>query len=147
MTNTEFHIQTEGKNIQKFYDVFEQKLKYIMDQCFQRSSNNKQNKNNQHAIRKEHYGVYKQINMFARKGKAQRRVARCYIEALLKANTEKVAALQKERIKTALQNLTVNNTFSPNKFWDLCKKARQKHMLGISVETDDGHELFGEEMI
>ena len=94
MTSTEFQAQLDWNNIQECYNGFEKQLNYIMGQCFQRCTN-KHSKNNEQVVRKEHYGAYKQINMFARKGKAQRRVARCYIEAVLKANTEKVAALSK----------------------------------------------------
>ena len=57
------------------------------------------------------------------------------IENIAKLKTEKVISAYKEKIKRTVENLTVNNTFSPNNFWNLCKKARKEATI------------FGEEMI
>ena len=77
----------------------------------------------------------------------QRRVAKLYLLELNKLNVSEVAAAEKEKIKGILQNLTIDNKFSPNKFWELCKKARSKSSCGTSVETEEGVELFGDELI
>ena len=113
-----------------------------MSQCFRINRNKSKN-----PIRKQYYNMYKQVTQFSRKGKAQRRIARIYIKEIIKVNTEHVAAAQKDRIKDTLNNLTVDEKFSPNRFWDLCKKNRSSCSMGSSVELEDGSELYGDEMI
>ena len=64
------------------------------------------------------------------------------IENIAKLKTEKVISAYKEKIKRTVENITVNNTFSPNNFWNLCKKARKEATMSVVME--DGHEIFGE---
>ena len=63
---------------------------------------------------------------FAKQGKAQRKVACVYTQAMVKSNTEKAAIQTKENVKNTLHNLTVDNTFSPDRFWKMCKQSRKK---------------------
>lgn len=126
----------EGNNTQAQYDKFERNMKEVMNECFKIRRNKKNNQ-----IDKQFLEIYSKITMFSRKGKAQRRVAREYIKTVIAANTEKVATRQKLKIKETVQNLTVNNTFSPDRFWNLCKRARKStNNAGTAVETEDGRE-------
>ena len=142
-TSTDFDCSPVGVNAKECYSDLERKLNRTMTQCFKM----KRSRRKQMVVRKEHYNTYKQINQFARKGKAQRRVARLYIKEILLINTEKVATLHKERIKYTLENLTIDNTFSPDRFWKLCKRTRTKCETGMSVETEEGCELYGDEAV
>ena len=125
------------------YNAYEKIIHSKMDQCFQKHKmNRKKNFTGTHRL------LYKQAMIFAKKGKAERKVASKYVQAMVKANTEKVAAQTKENVKNTLQNLTINNTFSPNKFWNLCKKFRRNEGgMGTSIITETGSEIFGDEMI
>ena len=144
LTNEEFDYSYEGADVEEQYDKFEGRIGEIMDECFQI----RRNKKIQTQIPGNYSEIYKKITAFRKKGKAQRHVANKYINEIVKENTEKAADAQKKRIQTALDNLTINSTFSPNKFWELCKTAKNSNNnTGMSVETEDGHELFGEEMI
>ena len=143
LTNQEFKCKSDGNTFQERYDNIEKGLVELMDECFQ----TRKRKNNEQAVPAEYYKIYKKITEFSRKGKAERLVARKYIEEINKVKIEKVAAAHKRKIQTVVENLTVGNTFSPNGFWNLCKKARKNASTGTSVETEDGSELFGDEMI
>ena len=141
-TSRDFDSELRGDTVRECYNNFEAKLNKTMSQCFKI---NKKKKNQ--LIRKEHYTTYLKINLFARKGKAQRRVARQYIKQIIQINTEKVACIQKDKIRTTLENLTIDNKFSPDRFWKLCKRTRTKCEPGMSVETEEGCELYGDDMI
>ena len=98
-------------------------------------------------IPSEFFESYKKITQFSRRGKVQRKAAKKYIEAMISIKTERVASAHKEKILKTVENLTVNNTFSPNNFWNLWKKARKGASMGTSVVLENDHEIFGEEMI
>ena len=140
---TKGEIELDTNNIQKLYDTYEQDMVQIMDQCFQVRKSPTTQKTLKHMLPP----TYHKVTEFSKGGKVQRRVARQYIEAIINDNKEKVAERQKEKIHETLANLTVNNTFSPDKFWKLCKKVKKKGETGTSVETEDGNEIFGDEMI
>ena len=142
LTSEHFDSCNNEGSIQEKYNYLESKVKGIMDECFKVKKTY-----NPHSILKEYLPMYSRITRFARGGKAQRRTAKQYIELILKANTEKVAETQKKKIQSTINNLTVNNTFSPNRFWNLCKKARKSNDIGTSIETDDGRELYGSDLI
>lgn len=142
LTNDSFDVGVLDGNVQEKYNNLENKLKEVMDECFKVRKKYKPN-----SVQKEYLPMYSKITRFARGGKVQRRTAKQYIQLILKANTEKVAETQKAKILTTVNNLTVNNTFSPNRFWDLCKKARKSDDVGTSIETEDGRELYGSELI
>ena len=90
---------------------------------------------------------YKQITAFSKKGKAQRNVAKLYIQELRKISIEEVAITEKQKIRETLQNLTIDDKFSPNNFWQLCKKSKTQGTNGTSIEGSGGTELYGDEMI
>ena len=142
LTNDSFG-NAEGNDTQEQYDKFERNMREVMNECFKIRKNKKNNQ-----IDKQFSEIYSKITKFSRKGKAQRRVARQYVKMIIAANTEKVALRQKLKIKEIVQNLTVNDTFSPDRFWNLCKRARKStNSAGTAVETEDGRELYGDEMI
>ena len=142
ITTENFGFNAQGSNIQEMYNAFERGVAEKMNECFK-----VRKRTHQFSIHKDYLPMYTKLTRFARGGKAQRRVAKQYIAHIAKANVEKVADAQKKKIQTTLSNLTVNNTFSPNSFWNLCKKARKGDDMGTSIETDDGNELFGSDMI
>ena len=142
LTSENFNVRTLEGDVQEKYNVLENKVKEVMDECFKVKKRYKP-----HSVIKEYLPMYSKITKFARGGKAQRRTAKKYIELILKANTEKVAETRKTKIQRTIRNLTVNNTFSPNRFWNLCKKSGKSDDMGASIETEDGRELYGNELI
>ena len=143
VTSNDLDQSIQGGSIQECYNKFENKINKLMGDCFKVR---RCRKSNEH-IRKDLFEKYKQVTLFSRKGKAQRRVARKYITEIMKANTESAATAHKERLRETLTNLTIDDNFSPNKFWDLCKRNKVKSTLGSSVELEDGNEVYSEEMI
>ena len=122
LTSSGFDMNLQGNNIQEKYNSLENKIKKIMNECFKV---NKKRKISRRPIQREYFTMYRELTKFARGGKSQRRVAKLYIEQIIKANTDRVAEMQKKKILATVNNLTVNNTFSPNKFWNLCKKRKK----------------------
>ena len=130
------------KGIDK-YNEYEKLIFRTMDTCFQKTK--KKKKQN---VSKKYVALYKKVMLFAKRGKSQRKVACCYIQAMKNANLEAVAKRNRENIKNTLSNLTVDGSFSPNNFWELCKKSRQNNnTMGTSVITEAGNEVFGEDLI
>jgi hypothetical protein len=125
------------------YNNYEKLLHKTMNSCFQKTKTRKKPKTN-----RKYTTLHKKVMSFSKKGKAQRKVARTYIQAMQKANIKLIAERNKENVINTLHNITVDNSFSPNNFWQLCKKNRQsKNNMGTSVITEAGNEVFGEEMI
>ena len=132
-------VETENISGKHVYDTYEK----IMDLCFRKNRPAKEKifQNSQSAL-------YRKVMQYAKQGKAQRKVAKTYIIAIRKANIEKVSIRNKEAISTTLKNLTIDNSFSPNNFWQLCKKNRKStNTMGTSVITEAGNEVFGEDLI
>ena len=138
-----FPTDVEGFG-QKKYDNYEKLLNETMNVCFHKTKPRR----SEQRICKNLIPLYKKVMQFAKKGKAQRKVAQTYVQAIQQSNTEEVAERNKENVKNTLLNITVDNTFSPNKFWELCKKNRKtSNEIGTSVVTEAGNEVFGEDMI
>ena len=131
-----------GEDVQEKYNALESKINTIMQQCFRKTKSRKTNQ-----INTQYLHTYKEITQFARKGKAQRNVAKLYTQELRKINAMTVAEREKEKVQTILCNLTVDDKFSPNAFWKLCKKNQGQAECGTSIESPDGTELFGEDLI
>ncbi len=70
-----------------------------------------------------------------------------YIQEIIKINTEEVAINVKENIQRNLQNLTIDNKFSPDQFWKMCRRSKQNSTNCTSVINENGVELFGEDTI
>ena len=98
-------------------------------------------------IKKEYYKIYQSINNFAKRGKAQRQVAKAYIQGLLKINAETIAETRNKHIIDTVQKLTVDNKFSPDSFRRLCKKWKKTSIMSTSVELEDGTEVFEDDLI
>ena len=114
-----------------------------MEQCFRKRKAGKEPK-----MKSDFMELYQKALSFSRKGKAQRKVARTYIQAILDVNVAEVAKRNMEQIKHTIENLTVDNNFSPNGFWELCKRSRaRENSIGTSVITETGNEIFGEDLI
>ena len=140
--DNEYPTSIEGTG-KECYNKFEKIITDTMNQCFQKTKQRKARE-----IHRDHSLLYRKAVEYGRRGKAQRKVARTYIQAMLSANIESVAKRNSEAVKTTLNNLTVDNDFSPNNFWELCKKSRRNNnTMGNSVITEKGNEVFGSDMI
>ena len=128
---------------QERYNSFEASMYELMDKCFHQ----RKIKKNKQVIPSELCNVYKKISDFRKKGKAQRIATRKYMEEIRKNQVEKAALAHKTKIQRIVENLTVSNTFSPDGFWKLCKKAKKEQSISTSVETEDGVEIYGDDMI
>lgn len=142
ITTDEFNDRLPTGNVQEVYDQVEERINAVMNQCFKKTKVKKTEE-----LRKNYMDKYKRITKFARKGKAQRKVAKLYIQQIIEMNTLEVAAANRHRVQTTLENLTVDNKFSPNNFWELCKKNRKNASNITSIETAEGTELYGDEVI
>ena len=141
-SDVNFPTDVEGTGKTK-YNNYEKVLYKTMIKCFQKTKPRKEEK-----ITKKYTILHKKVMTFSKNGKAQRKVARTYIQAIRNSNIELVAERNKENIRNTLSNITVDNSFSPNSFWELCRKSRQsKNNMGTSVITEAGNEVFGEQMI
>jgi hypothetical protein len=87
MTNEGFDCNNEGMDSQERYNNFENSITELMDECFQTRKTKKQ----KNQIPKEYLEIYKKITAFSKKGKAQRQVAKKYINEIIKTKTERVA--------------------------------------------------------
>jgi exonuclease III len=143
ITSTDLNVDIpNGDTPQGQYNTFEAFLNSIMNQCFRKSKPKKDNELAGALLDK-----YKQINIFARGGRAQRRIAKLYIEELINMNSVEVGRRNKEKIYQTMQKLTIDDKFSPDNFWKLCRSTRKPNINNTSVETDDGVELYGEDVI
>ena len=53
-----------------------------------------------------------------------------------------------KKIQNTIQNISIDNNFSPNGFWELCRNIRKKSgTIGTSIITESGNEVFGDELI
>jgi hypothetical protein len=142
ITTEEFDDNIPNGTPQQIYDIVEERINKAMEKCF-RKAKIKQHKEKPNLF----LDRYKEITLFAKRGRAQRKVAKAYIQEIVKLNTVAVAAAEHEKVKTTLQRLTIDNKFSPNNFWELCKTARTNTTSSTSIETTEGTELFGDEVI
>ena len=135
-----FHFPTGDAQVK--YNKVEEELNMLMEKCFRKVRPKKNDD-----VCGYHLAKYKEVMQFARKGKAQRKVAYLYIKEIIKLNTNSVAAEAKEKVKITLEKLTIDNKFSPNQFWELCKRHRNNHDNCTSIITEGGQELFGNDLI
>ena len=142
LTTEGMDMDLTGNNIQEKYDALERKINILMEQCFRKVKGKKPNQLTTHFMTK-----YKEITSFARRGKIQRKIAKTYIQEIKNLNTEAVAEAEKEKVKHILTKLTIDDKFSPNNFWELCKKSRHRGDTGTSVVNSGGSELFGIDLI
>ena len=74
--------------------------------------------------------------------------AGCFVSFEVSSNVEATAERTKEKVEQTLQNLSIDNFFSPPNFWELCKKNRNSNnIVGTSVITEAGNEVYGEDLI
>ena len=145
ITNHEsFPTEIEGSSAKQKYNQYEKLLFNTMNQCFQKAKQKKKRE-----YKKDHAALYRKAVAYAKKGKAQRKVSSVYFEVIRTENIKIVAERTKENIKSTLKNLTIDGAFSPNNFWELCKKNRQNNKcnMGSSVISINGNEVCGEELI
>ena len=140
-----FPTEIKGRG-QRKYDNYEKLLTDTMSQCFKKTR--PRPPPTEQRMNRSFTALYNKVMKFARKGKAQRKVARTYVQAMHQSSAEQVAERNKENVRNTLMNITIDGTFSPNSFWQLCKKNKKTYNgMGTSVVTESGNELFGQEMI
>ena len=142
LTTNDFDNYLPGDSVQENYDCMEERITSAMNKCFKKAKIRKPNE-----IQTKYMTKYKQITAFSKKGKAQRNVAKLYVQELKKLSIEDVALAQKQKVQETLQKLTIDDKFSPNNFWQLCKKSRTHGTNSTSIESSDGTELYGDDMI
>ena len=143
VTTNQLDTQLPKGDVQSKYDQTEKKLNTAMEECFWKSKRKQQSKQ----LPEKYLQKYKAITLFAKKGKAQRKAARMYIQEIIKLNTDEVAIANKETIKQNLRNLTIDNKFSPDQFWKMCRRSKRNSTNSTSVINEKGVELFGEDVI
>ena len=142
LTTTNMRQLNTNTSTQKMYNMLENNIYNAMDQCFSRRKLKKVP-----VVKREYYKTYQSINNFAKRGKAQRQVAKAYIKELLKRNAEAISVIRNKHIINTVQKLTVDNKFSPDSFRRLCKKWKKTSSMSTSVELEDGTEVFEDELI
>ena len=110
----------------------EEHLNSTMSKCFKK---NKPRGSKVPEIKGKYLSRCKQLNDFAKKGKIQRKVAKVYIQEMIKMNTEDVAATVNDKVVSTMKKLTIDNKFSPENFWKLCRHSRKQITNNMSVET------------
>ena len=134
--------EIDANTTQKRYNMLEKNIHDAMNQCFKKRKNKEIP-----ALQKDFYKKYKTITAFSKKGKAQREVAKTYLQEIIKLNAEATASIRYQKVVNTIEKLTINHSFSPDSFWKLCKKAKKQTMMCTSIETEEGIELFGEDII
>ena len=144
ITSHGFDSSLPRGNPQEKYNAMEDHLNSTMSKCFKK---NKPRGSKVPVIKGKYLSRCKQLNDFAKKGKIQRKVAKVYIQEMIKMNTEDVAATVNDKVVSTMKKLTIDNKFSPENFWKLCRHSRKQITNNMSVETTDGRELFGDNLI
>jgi hypothetical protein len=127
------------------YDGLTNYIKRNMDICFKKRRNNQDNwcpdtkiKNSLFLILKKHL----------KRGKAQRKVARVYIDYLHKKELEAVQRERSDKIRKRISQLEdENGRFCINNFWKIKKSAGKVVDDKSSVINREGVEVFNEEAI
>ena len=105
---------------QEKYNKFTEVIETLMYECFQRANKCPQNNvNSINVMGKRHLHLVKLINELAKKGKAQRAVAKKYQEVVLALSTETVTKQRAERLKQVVNDMTIDGQFNSQKFWKL----------------------------
>ena len=81
--------------------------------------------------------MYKHIVKFAKRGKAQRHVAKLYQQKLMDLSIEEVSKLKAERIQRVVKQVTIDGEFDTQKFWKLRRSQKAAVQSCSSVIVDD----------
>ena len=132
------------KTTQEMYDSFEQKIKMVLDECFKRIVEKKSKPGP--ILNKKFHNIVKCINTFAKKGKAQRKVATTYLQKLVEIDIEQITKNRAENLKKVVSEMTIDGQFNAEKYWKMRKSHNKKHQTCSSV-IRDGKEVFEPEQI
>ena len=138
--------QTTTETTQNKYDLFEEKLRSIMDKCFKRLNTKEQEKTARSTEGEKYQQIIKQINEFSKKGKAHRKVAKEYTQEILKLQKEDVTKKRAERIVEVANKMSIDGNFNIQKYWKLRKSMKRNNQTCSSV-IRDGEEVFITEQI
>ncbi len=143
------NFSPEGST-QECYDKFDEMTDIAMDSSFKRRLNkmNKQHKKDDVAskISKQYAEKYRYIIEFAKKGKAQRLVAKLHQQELLNLSLEDVAKMRAERIRSVIKEMTIDGEFDSQKFCKLRRSHSANEQSCTSIITN-GTEVFAPEQI
>ena len=132
-----------GANCKEKYNEYEKIIHQTMDQCFKKRKSCGEPK-----ISGKYLLLYRKALSYGKKGKAERKVAKTYIQAICNSNAAEVAERTMKKIQNTIQNISIDNNFSPNGFWELCRNIRKKSgTIGTSIITESGNEVFSDELI
>ena len=82
LTTNGFDTRLPQGNAQEKYDEVEKRINTVMGKCFRKVKGRKPNQ-----LSGEYMTKYKEIMAFAKKGRIQRKVARMYVQEIIKLNT------------------------------------------------------------
>ena len=128
------------------YNQFEAKIKKVLSECFKQTTSKKQSKRKKEQESKKYKSIVQTINVFAKKGKAQRKVARIYQEKLKEIQMKDVTRRKAERIKEVVNQMTIDGNFNVHKFWKIRKSNKKKQQDCTSV-IKDGREVYDDDQI
>ena len=128
------------------YDEFENKIKEVLSQCFKETTSNKQNRRGKESGDPKYRHIVHAINTFSKSGKAQRRVAKIYIEHLTEIQMMDVTLKRAERLKEVVEQMTIDGNFNVQKYWKLRKSGNRKRQTCSSV-IKDGEEVYDDDLI
>ena len=137
---------TNGSTTQDKYNQFEEKIKLVLSECFKQTSTRKQSQRKNVPGGQKYKSIVEAINQFAKKGKAQRQVAKMYLQQLQEIQTEDVTRRRAERLKEVVNQMTIDGSFNVQKFWKLRKRNNKKQQTCSSV-IRDGKEVFEDDQI
>ena len=146
----EFKKLTTGTAGEKNSDIntYSDLTEYIerkMDICFKRKKNNQDSWSPDNRIKN---GVFVILKKQLKKGKAQRKAARVYIEYLHEKELEALQKQQSEKIGKKIAQLEdENGRFCINNFWKIKKSAGKVVDDKSSVINREGVEVFSDEAI
>ena len=134
--------RTECKNMN--YNEFEKFLHEMMNECFYKRKNLTKNNNR---INRNLIVRYKTVAKLATKGKIQRKIAHKYRDMILEESMKTTSKMRTDKIKKVLMSLTEEQKFSVNGFWKLKKSSQYNKQMCSSIETENGTEIYGKEMV
>ena len=95
-------------NVQHDYDMLEAKISSVLS----KSCKKLRKKNKCSQVSGKYIRCISQLSKYGRKGKIQRNVVKKYKEMILDLNAEEVGKMRRERLRKAIEALTVNGEFS-----------------------------------
>ena len=131
------------------YQDLEQELDRVMDSCFKRKKKNVIVNSNKNRITENRFKeITKVLIDMLRKGKAEKKVAKVYLEHLKQMQLENVQQQRSMRLKATMEELQDGKgNMSPDDFYRLRRGVLGKTEERTSLINDEGVEVFDEASI